>query len=59
MRRRRLSGRTTVVVAGICGVLAVFATIAWMQDATYGVVAVALWVVTVVALLLPRKGART
>ncbi|GAB3872057.1 hypothetical protein ACFQ1S_25830 [Kibdelosporangium lantanae] len=59
MRRRRVPGRTTVVIAGICGVLAIFATIAWMQDATYGVVAVALWVVTVVALLLPKRRARS
>jgi type III secretory pathway component EscS len=59
MRRRRLPGAATAIVAAICGILAIFATIAWMQDSSYGVVAVALWVVTVVALLLPRKGART
>jgi|tagenome__1003787_1003787.scaffolds.fasta_scaffold12076841_2 hypothetical protein len=51
-------GRGTVVLAGICGVLAIFATVAWMQDASYGVVAVALWAVTVIALLMPKRRTR-
>jgi hypothetical protein len=52
-------GRGTAVLAGICGVLAIFATIAWMQDSTYGVVAVVLWAVTVIALLAPKRRTRS
>jgi hypothetical protein len=48
----------TISLTVICAVLAVFATVAWMQDPTYGVVAVALWVLTIIGLVVYRRRAR-
>jgi hypothetical protein len=55
---RRGSGAVTITLLAIFAVLAVFATIAWIQDSTYGVVAVALWVATIITLLMHRRRAR-
>ncbi|MEV4318551.1 hypothetical protein [Actinocrispum sp. NPDC049592] len=60
MSQRRVGSKrmVTIVITVICLVLAIFATIAWMQDPGYGVVAVALWVITLIAVVADRRRAR-
>jgi type IV secretory pathway VirB3-like protein len=60
MSQRRVGSKrmVTIVITVICLVLAIFATVAWMQDSTYGVVAVALWVITLIAVVADRRRAR-
>jgi membrane protein required for beta-lactamase induction len=55
---RRGSGLVMVIIAVICTVLAVFATIAWLQESTYGAPAIILWVLTVLTWFLSRRRRR-
>jgi multisubunit Na+/H+ antiporter MnhF subunit len=60
VRRRAGNNRlVTLAIVVIFAVLAVFATIAWIQDSTYGTVAIVLWVLTFVSLFFMRGRART
>ena len=60
VRRRAGNNRmVTLALVTIFAVLAVFATIAWFQDSTYGTVAVILWVLTLGTLFFARRRART
>jgi cation transport ATPase len=63
MYRRRVGSRrgsspVLIAVAAICAILAVFATVAWLQDSAYGAAAIILWVLTVIAWFLYRRRAR-
>jgi fucose permease len=60
MSQRRVGSKrlVTIAITVILVALAIFATIAWMQDSTYGVIAVALWVFAIIALVVDRRRAR-
>jgi fucose permease len=60
MSQRRVGNNRLVTVAltVILVALAIFATVAWMQDSTYGVVAVALWVLAIIVVVVGRRRAR-
>jgi hypothetical protein len=60
MSQRRVGSKrlVTIAVTVVLVVLAIFATVAWMQDSTYGVIAIALWVLAIIAVVVDRRRAR-